>query len=113
MRGSRATRSWASRWTGRGGNSTRGATRGGWGGGVDSVGAGARPFGEAARRAEGAGDGEGHWAEARSRAWLFAYRLGDQGFSPLASAAALTAWRDAVGTAWARRAADEAGALLV
>ncbi len=40
--------------------------------------------------------------EARSLAWLFAYRLGDQSLPPLAATAALFAWRDVVGDAEAR-----------
>lgn len=44
--------------------------------------------------------------EARSLAWLFAYRLGDQSLPPLAATAALFAWRDVVGEAAARATLD-------
>ncbi len=45
--------------------------------------------------------------EARSLAWLFAYRLGDQSLPPLAATATLLAWRDVVSTDAARTIADE------
>jgi anti-anti-sigma regulatory factor len=51
--------------------------------------------------------------EARSLAYLFAWRLGDQGLPAPVGLAALLAWRDAVATERARRAADAALPLLV
>jgi hypothetical protein len=51
--------------------------------------------------------------EARSFAWLFAYRLGDQGVAALAVTAPLAAWRDALGTEAARRVCDEVLPLLL
>lgn len=59
------------------------------------------PFTDAATDARGASH------EARSLAWLFAYRLGDQSLPPLAATATLLAWRDAVATDDASAIADE------
>lgn len=71
------------------------------------------PFIDAAIRAE-AGDGvEGLWREARSLAWLFAYRAGDQGFAPLGVSAAVDAWREAVGTPWAAKVYGEVHAMVL
>ncbi len=80
---------------------------------MDDLLAEVRPFVEAARRAEATSGDSAAWGEARSLAWLFAYRMGDQGTAPLAVSAAVSAWRDVVGTDWARDAADEATALLL
>lgn len=51
--------------------------------------------------------------EARSLAWLFAYRLGDQGVAALAVTAPLAAWRDTLGTVAARSVADAVLPLLL
>lgn len=52
-------------------------------------------------------------AEARSLAYLFAWRLGDQGHPASAAVAALLAWRDVAGTDRAQTAADLALPLLL
>jgi hypothetical protein len=73
------------------------------------------PFVESAARAarDGAPEKTPAWREARSFAWLLAYRLGDQGWpGPVVSSVA-PAWRDAIGTDWARESADEVHALLL
>ncbi|MEZ4408861.1 MAG: hypothetical protein R3A52_20670 [Polyangiales bacterium] len=71
------------------------------------------PFVEAAMRAEGRELDDPAWTEARSMAWLLAYRMGDQGFAPLGLAAAVQAWREALSTEWASRACDDVQALLL
>jgi len=52
-------------------------------------------------------------AEARSLAYLFAWRLGEQGLPAPTSLVALLAWRDVLATERARRGADAALPLLV
>ncbi|MFO0605314.1 MAG: hypothetical protein U0324_19195 [Polyangiales bacterium] len=76
---------------------------------LDAVAAELAPFVDAASRAT---DDDPLPAEARSLAYLFAWRLGDQGLPPPAPLAALLAWRDAEGSPRARRAADLALPLL-
>ncbi len=71
------------------------------------------PFVEAAARAEAAPELPALWQEARSLVYLFAYRLADQGYAPMALSRALTAWRDAVGSEMARQRTDEVQALLL
>ncbi len=71
------------------------------------------PFLDAADRAEQQDGTEGLWREARSLAWLFAYRAGDQGFSPLGVSAVIGAWRDAAANPWAQRVTDEVHALAI
>lgn len=71
------------------------------------------PFVEAAMRAENRALDEPAWSEARSMAWLLAYRMGDQNFAPLGLVAALHAWRETVATEWAARACDDAQALIL
>jgi hypothetical protein len=51
--------------------------------------------------------------EARSLAFLFAYRLGDQGYAALAPAAALSAWRGTWPEASAREALEEVAPLVL
>lgn len=71
------------------------------------------PFIESAARAEANPDVPSLWQEARSLVYLFAYRLADQGYTPLALSNALMAWRDAADTDAARAHADEVQALLL
>jgi len=71
------------------------------------------PFLEAAARAAAAPETPALWQEARSLVYLFAYRLADQEYTPLALASALVAWRDAVGTDVAQARCDEVQALLL
>lgn len=68
---------------------------------LDSLVAEFMPFTDAVAGATGASH------EARSLAWLFAYRLGDQSLPPLAATATLLAWRDVTSTDTARAIADE------
>lgn len=70
------------------------------------------PFVEAAERARGLVLDDARWREARSLAFLFAYRMGDQGFAPMVLHAAAAAWRDAVDGAWSRAAFDDVVPML-
>jgi rsbT antagonist protein RsbS len=73
------------------------------------------PFVECAARAEHAQDPARGlaWREARSMAWLFAHRMGDQRVPAAVISAGFLAWRDASAGEWAREAADELMALVV
>lgn len=73
------------------------------------------PFVECAVRAlrDAEPERSSSWREARSFAWLLAYRLGDQGWPGPVVSAIVPAWRDAVGTQWAKAAGDELGALML
>ncbi len=77
------------------------------------------PFIECASRAAPADDSTTQgtqgieWREARSMAWLFAHRMGDQSVPSAVVTAGLFAWRDAVGSAWARASMDDLSALVV
>jgi hypothetical protein len=75
----------------------------------------AEPFVECARvaAAEGPLERSSSWREARSMAWLLAYRLGDQEWPAHVAAAVIPAWRDAIGAPWAAAAADELVALFL
>jgi len=53
------------------------------------------------------------WREARSFAWLLAYRLGDQGWSASVAAAVVPAWRESFHASWTASVADEVYALMV
>jgi anti-anti-sigma regulatory factor len=82
---------------------------------LDALMAETLPFVESAVRAgrDATPERTSSWREARSFAWLLAYRLGDQGWpGPVVSAVA-PAWRDAIGTDWGRQSADELHALLL
>jgi anti-anti-sigma regulatory factor len=68
---------------------------------IDALVAEFMPFTRCAITSEGASP------EARSLAWLFAYRLGDQSLPPLAATASLFAWRDLAATPAAQRVVDE------
>lgn len=70
------------------------------------------PFVEAAERARGLSLDDGLWREARSLAFLFAYRAGDQGLAPMVLHAAAAAWRDVDDGAWARGAFDDIAPML-
>lgn len=70
------------------------------------------PFIEAAARVLASPDDAHATHEARSLAWLVAYRLGDQGFAPLAPAAVVQAWRSVAGDG-ARALADVITPLLL
>ncbi|MBI5513288.1 MAG: hypothetical protein HY909_05935 [Deltaproteobacteria bacterium] len=79
---------------------------------VEALVAEARPFFEAAERSfqarEAALPGD-----ARSLAFLFAYRLGDQGYAALAPAAALAAWRGTWTDGASRDALEEVSQLVL
>jgi anti-anti-sigma regulatory factor len=73
------------------------------------------PFIECADRAARQGEGPDGlaWREARSMAWLFAHRMGDQAIPAAVVTAGVIAWRDAVRTDSARAAFDAIAPLLV
>jgi anti-anti-sigma regulatory factor len=71
------------------------------------------PFIESVARAEASPEVPSLWQEARSLVYLFAHRLADQGYTPLALSSALTVWRDASRRDLARPHADEVQALLL
>ena len=64
---------------------------------VETLGDELRPFIEAALRCAGLATADVRWSEARSLALLFAYRMGDQGYSPGIVSGAMLAWREAAG----------------
>ena len=82
---------------------------------VDSLLAEAEPFVECASRAARDANPErtASWREARSFAWLLAYRLGDQGWAGPVVSAVAPAWRDANEAGWTRHGADEIHALML
>ena len=83
---------------------------------IETLMAEATPFVESAVRAarEGPLDRSVSWRDARSFAWLLAYRLGDQGWPAPVTAAIVPAWRDAAGGGdWVNGAADEVATLLL
>ncbi len=82
---------------------------------LDALLAETEPFVECAARAlrDIEPERSSSWREARSFAWLLAYRLGDQGWPGPVVAAIVPAWRDAVGTPWSRTAGDEISALML
>lgn len=73
------------------------------------------PFVEYARRAltEETPTRSTSWREARSMAWLLAYRLGDQGWPAHVVAAIVPAWRQAIGTEIDASLLDELTALMM
>ncbi len=82
---------------------------------IDALVAEAMPFVESAQRAsmDERGAASDAWREARSFAWLLAYRLGDQAWPAPVVSAIGPAWRDAVNNEWSRALADEVQALLL
>jgi anti-anti-sigma regulatory factor len=81
---------------------------------IDALLAEATPFVESAQRAveEPSLERSPVWREARSFAWLLAYRLGDQGWPAHVAAAVVPAWREASGAFGLLAAADELQALV-